>query len=399
MCARVVFLLIIGCGLSLAAAEPVSARFTVDLRYQPSGISADSFAANEAVGFSSRFSVLTTILKQDADGDGLPDLWESFYGLDASVNDSSADADGDGRSNLAEYNAGTNPIVADDWTKSAGESATSVVDTGGRNTGGAPFDNFIEVWARSLAFQLDTAGRAPDADKDGMPDWWEIKYGLDAFVSSATRDTDGDGRTDVAEYNAGTNPIKADDWRRATSVSGESFVTDTRIVVVGGNPSFDTAFAVIRVSDGFICDTGGLYYDWDGDGIPNWWEARFADSKTGLRADEDADGDGLDNYSEFVVYSDPTDRKSRFMLSLASKPLAEASLAIRARTRTNGALAFELSWQSVKGRTYKVFSTKTPTAWSSEPVQTFEGTGDVISVLIDQTQTLELFKVTVELTK
>lgn len=41
----------------------------------------------------------------DSDGDGLPDEWESLYG----VSDSDEDADGDGVTNLQEYRAGTDP--------------------------------------------------------------------------------------------------------------------------------------------------------------------------------------------------------------------------------------------------------------------------------------------------
>ncbi len=388
-----------GCGLSLLAVEPVSARFTVDLRYQPSGITAESFATSEAVGLSSRFSVLTTILKQDTDGDGIPDAWENYYGLNASVSDGSVDADGDGRSNLAEYNAGTNPVVVDDWSKSVRESGSSVVDTGGRSTGGTSFDQLAEVWARSLAFLLDTAGRAPDADKDGMPDWWETKFGLNAFEASAARDGDGDGRSDLQEYNAGTNPIVADDWSKAVAGTRDVFLTDTRVIVLGSNPTFDKTFAVIRESGRFICDTGGLYYDWDGDGIPNWWEARFARSKVDLNAADDGDGDGHDNLSEFIAYTDPTDAASVFRVTPAIVPLEQTQLAMRFRSTPSGQTGFELSWPSAKGRTYRIFNSKTPTSWPDTPLYVIDGTGEIMSVVIEQTESIQLFKVTVELTR
>jgi Ca2+-binding RTX toxin-like protein len=52
--------------------------------------------------------------KLDADGNGLPDVWESLYGLsstDGSSVDASADSDGDGWTNLEEFERGTNPSV------------------------------------------------------------------------------------------------------------------------------------------------------------------------------------------------------------------------------------------------------------------------------------------------
>jgi hypothetical protein len=52
----------------------------------------------------------TLMTLADTDRDGLPDTWETQYGLDpGNAADASADSDHDGLSNLAEYNAGTEP--------------------------------------------------------------------------------------------------------------------------------------------------------------------------------------------------------------------------------------------------------------------------------------------------
>jgi hypothetical protein len=74
----------------------------------------------------------------------------------------------------------------------------------------------------ALSFAADGTSRAdfnrldlivdyslPDTDGDGLPDWWETKYGLDLQNGVAGADTDGDGITDLAEYRAGTNPSLA----------------------------------------------------------------------------------------------------------------------------------------------------------------------------------------------
>jgi hypothetical protein len=48
-----------------------------------------------------------------------------------------------------------------------------------------------------------------DADNDGMPDWWEEKYGLDPEdPSDANQDLDADDYTNLEEYKMGTNPAK-----------------------------------------------------------------------------------------------------------------------------------------------------------------------------------------------
>ncbi len=50
-----------------------------------------------------------------------------------------------------------------------------------------------------------------DYDHDGMPDDWELKYGLNPLdPADALNDPDGDGLTNIQEYRYGTNPLVAD---------------------------------------------------------------------------------------------------------------------------------------------------------------------------------------------
>jgi formylglycine-generating enzyme required for sulfatase activity len=63
-------------------------------------------------GASPNVSWNLTVLP-DADGDGLPDAWETAHGLSSTdVADASFDSDSDGQSNLSEYRSGTNPTNA-----------------------------------------------------------------------------------------------------------------------------------------------------------------------------------------------------------------------------------------------------------------------------------------------
>jgi chitinase len=51
----------------------------------------------------------------------------------------------------------------------------------------------------------------PDDDNDGMPDDWEIMYGLDPLTDDASLDPDGDGITNLNEYLGGTAPETFDE--------------------------------------------------------------------------------------------------------------------------------------------------------------------------------------------
>jgi hypothetical protein len=48
-----------------------------------------------------------------------------------------------------------------------------------------------------------------DIDSDGMPNWWEERFGFNPRDSSdAEHDHDGDGYTNLEEYKSGDNPLK-----------------------------------------------------------------------------------------------------------------------------------------------------------------------------------------------
>jgi hypothetical protein len=52
-----------------------------------------------------------------------------------------------------------------------------------------------------------------DSDGDGIPDWWERKYGLDPNdPSDAAKDCNGDGYSNIEKYINGLDPTKKVDW-------------------------------------------------------------------------------------------------------------------------------------------------------------------------------------------
>jgi len=62
---------------------------------------------------------------------------------------------------------------------------------------------------------LESAEAAQDSDNDGMPDEWEMKYGLDAHnADDNSSDKDGDSYTNVEEYLNGTDPTELVDYTK-----------------------------------------------------------------------------------------------------------------------------------------------------------------------------------------
>jgi hypothetical protein len=49
-----------------------------------------------------------------------------------------------------------------------------------------------------------------DWDGDGLPDDWEIRHGLNPWANDANLDSDGDGLTNLQEYELGTDPFNPD---------------------------------------------------------------------------------------------------------------------------------------------------------------------------------------------
>jgi hypothetical protein len=132
----------------------------------------------------------------DSDGDGVSNGQEGAQGTDPG----NADSDGDGLSDGAEGQAGTDPNNPD----TDGDGVSDGEEAG--ESGTEPGENPGEQPGEGGTDPMDS-----DSDNDGMPDGWENENGMDPMdPADANGDPDGDGLTNLEEYEHGTDPNNAD---------------------------------------------------------------------------------------------------------------------------------------------------------------------------------------------
>ena len=136
-----------------------------------------------------------------------------------------------------------------------------------------------------------------DSDNDGIPSWWERRYGLNENdPSDAGKDKDNDGLSNLNEYLKGTDPTNPD-----TDADGLKDGVETNTGV--WTSSNDTG-------------TDPLNPDTDGDGLPDGVETNtgiFVNSNnTGTNPLlKDTDSDGFYDYDEIILGFNPCDPNSK----------------------------------------------------------------------------------------
>ncbi len=237
-------------GVTLAGTDmTVPNAFT----YSQAELAPDGWNISMGLGFDAAEGLNPTIL--DTDGDGMPDGWEVHFlllALDPS------DAGMSWAEHQTAIGTGTNPVHA------AGEDLD--------NDGLSQLSEY-EYSLSQLGMLFDPANgldpREPDSDFDGMPDGWELFFGLEPLEpGDAGDDLDFDGLENVEEYQYGQG-----------------------VLPIGYDP-------------GTGLDPHDL--DTDGDGMPDGWEVNNnLDPLAPADGDTDPDSDGLINVEEYLEDTDP----------------------------------------------------------------------------------------------
>ena len=257
-----------------------------------------SFKSSQHIDYDSA-TPDSNIPTKDSDGDGMPDFWETDYGLDPyDATDASLDADMDG------YDRNKNGILEEEEY----------------------FTNLEEYLMEEVIGQ-STEPNNKDTDDDGMPDGWEVNYNFNPHLESdATEDSDEDGydsnrdtyvnseekHTNIEEYLAGTNPWEFDTDGDKMSDGWELFYALNPLSSADGwidsdADGWDSNFDGELEYDErylnymeYLNDTHPFMKDTDGDTMPDGWEVYF-DLEPLRPSDnyEDKEGDGLVNQDEY----------------------------------------------------------------------------------------------------
>ncbi len=261
----------------------------------------------------------------DSDLDGMPDAWETLYGLNPAVHDAAGNPDHDIYANLEECQNGTDPQVYD-----APRSSYASMCVAGTFNGWLPgltnmclVDDY--VWRGDVVFTNQSAV--------------EYKFAANGNWTANWGDDDG---TQTNLPQAGVGEYGGENIQVADVLDGAcrfTFNEQTR------------AYSLVSIA---VADT-------DDDGMADGWEREHGlNPKDARDAWGDADGDGLTPREEFALNGNPSlgdtdgDGANDFAESIAGTRLDDSGSIFEACVQ---AIDGEptLTWPGMTGRTYAVF--------------------------------------------
>ena len=140
--------------------------------------------------------------------------------------------------------------------------------------------NYWSDWNGTGSYAIDGAANSvdfypiEDFDDDGMPNYWEIEYGLNPLSNDANLDPDNDGLTNVQEYENNVDPYNND-------TDNDTLTDGDEVNIYGTNP---------------------LDEDTDNDGLTDNEEVNIYGTNP---LDEDTDGDNYTDGEEIRAGTDP----------------------------------------------------------------------------------------------
>lgn len=227
---------------------------------------------------------------KDSDNDGMPDVWEDANSLNKFLaTDATNHLDGDGLINRDEFLAGTNPLVTD-------------TDGDGINDGLERANSSNPLLASSRPpFTGQTWPSGQDLDGNGLVDAWEVRFR--AFALPPNGDADGDGASNAQEAKWGTNPFDANS-KIAVSLTKQ---TNNAVVTWPYQSAKDQRLFTSSTLTNWT-QFGGV--SWlTGNEVSTIFTNRFATTNREFYRvstdDKDTDSDGVKDWDEAVIGSDP----------------------------------------------------------------------------------------------
>lgn len=285
---------------------------------------------NDGVTNAVEFHYGTSPWSSDTDDDGLSDAAEIFtHHTDPTNGDTDADNLTDGSEVITYASLGLSPLNARSKAADVTDAAwLSVYDADGD---GLPMLTEQSIPGLSDANPADAWG---DMDHDGFSNLYEFRWGMNMQVAESSADGDGDGMSDVFEERFHQNKnnrydafldsdgdgllnyeeaLHAMDPLNAHTRGGPQ--TDYQIVLAETAAANGTASeggaAGAAESPGAATSGAGAgsaaIDDYDGDGLPNWWEILYGTNPRLADAGADPDDDGLLNRFEYQLLANPLD--------------------------------------------------------------------------------------------